>query len=236
MRVALDFETGNVALHFDGHDIDLRRPTLGEWCAWQEAYDRALRRQHDLIGDATLDPVAVDEAALSGHTVDLNLRMMASLMLWFPFDGVGEEHPLWLALSDRTLTAELLTFWRDYPISPWTNAADAAEVAAGDVDESKLIRSTLPGALGARAVLYKALPSVHPGALDRMELWQIAALLGRDTPTGQAGGDAAPGEWAVEGLDDGGRITRANGRETRSWRRKPGAPFLFSTPPAAARR
>lgn len=228
MKLVFDFTLGVSFLHLEGGtEVEMRRPVLAEWCGWQEAHDRAVRHTFDAIAGEELAPAALDDAMMSKATADLNLRMFAATLRWFPFEGVDEDHPLWMAMTDRQITVELLTFWRDHPLSPWVNAADAAEVRSEE-DGARLIRSSLPGALGARAVLYKALPQIHPGAIDRMELWQIAALLGRDGGTAEDGPEG--GQLAVDGMDDGGRVRRVGNSEVRTWKRKPGAPFLFSSP------
>lgn len=215
MRLVLDFAAFTADVDFgDGDVVPLRRPTLRQWCLWQSQHERAGEVEQ-------FDP----DSAESSLAADLNLAILTAHLVRPPSRPLDLDHPVWLALHDRHMTSELLTFWRDYPLSPWVNAAPESDEPTGD---TRLITSTLPGSLGARAVLYKALSgTLTPAAVDDCELWQLAVLLGIDDVGARS---AAPGERAVDELDDGGRITRHGNRETRSWRRKPGAPFLFSAP------
>ncbi len=217
MKLLLDFAAFTADVDFgDGDVVPLRRPNLRQWCLWQG--------EHERVG--LLDTFDLDEHSDDSDrspAADLNLAILTSHMIRPPRRALDADHPVWLALHDRHMTAELLTFWRDYPLSPWVNAAPSSGEAS---DSDTLITSSLPGSLGARAVLYKALAGkLSPSEVDEQELWQLAVLLGVDDRS-----SAAPGQRAVDELDDGGRITRVGNRETRSWRRKPGAPFLFSAP------
>lgn len=202
--IVLDCVTGLVSVTVDGEVITLGRPTLAQWCAWQGDIE-ALTRVEDVAA--------------------LNWSMIVALAPG-PI-RVDPDHTVCVAMTDPSLAAQLLMFWRDYPVSPWV------AVGGGDV-----ITSGLPGALAARAVLYKALAPRSVAEVDSMELWQIAVLLGLDTGDTVAGGDvvldgrvevgASAGQWAV---GDGSTVTDVGGRTSIGWTRKPGAPFLFVDTP-----
>lgn len=229
MLVTLDYSDGSVQVDLVGDGpVPLLRPSLAQWCSWQRSLERSLDVDVDV--DAIEHALPGDGQLVAGPVAALNTTILGSLMTR-PVAQVEPDHPLWLALCDRGFTAELLTFWRDFPLSPWVNAADDGEVQAEGGD-AKLIQSALPGALGARAVLYRALaPDLAPRQVDELELWQIAVLLGRDdVPAGEGGRvERLAGDPLFDdGLDDGGRVQRKGTREVRSWRRRPGAPFLFS--------
>lgn len=62
------------------------------------------------------------------------------------------------------------------PFGPW-----AKRLGPADPNAKPVPASTLPDVLGEVAQLYRAFfPTVTPLELDRMELWQIAVLLGLD--------------------------------------------------------
>ena len=195
MRTRFDVRAGIVEIDSGGGWVALRRPTVGEWCRWQNA--------HTVSGDKLVaaitagDASTIDEAAFGCGAGDLNREIISTL------GGVVQDGP-WL--HDRAWTADILVLFRDRPLSPWTD---------GRATEGEVIRSTLDGSLGARAVLFAALAPMHPQDVDRLELWEAGVLLGRDrVPQVEERGPAS------------GRNDSAG--DVRSWRRREGQPFLFS--------
>ena len=212
MRLDLDHRTGLAVVSIDSARIELRRPTLIEWCGWHDRADELL-----LLVPGAAERVLLDLLdTLAPSTINLDLN-----------------HTSRVAVDDPEAVVALVTFFRDAPLSPWLNAADPEET--GGVEEARVLRSELPGSLGARAVLYRALSQLAPGVIDQMELWQIAALAGLDDAARRPAPGQAPRSGTVTTGDDGmgsipGAAHSRRGRtETYRWGRRPGLPFLFST-------
>jgi hypothetical protein len=163
VRTRFDVAAGIVEVDSGGGWVALRRPTVGEWCRWQNAHTITGEK---LIAAVTAgDASTIDEAAFVCGAGDLNVEIIRTL------GGSVQDGP-WL--HDRAWTADVLVLFRDRPLSPWTD---------GKATEGEVIRSTLSSDLGGRAVLFAALAPMHPRDVERLELWEAGVLLGRDRVT-----------------------------------------------------
>lgn len=222
MILTLDHRSGRAQFG----DVGLAAPTFRQWAEWSMAWEHQAADLADstvMIDEATARVVLVDGLPWEDHPAHRLVAALARDML----TSLGAPIPLdddsWdLLLADRGLIAQLLRFWRDVPLSPW----DPDGVGAADKSdkERRIIRSSTPGIRGAMSVVYRALGDHDPLTIDRLELWQIATLLGRDDPEKKA-------EWDEK--YHGARTRRnVNGnREYMGFRRHPAQKFLFSRPP-----
>lgn len=212
MILDLDYRTGLAVVVIDADRIELRRPTLVEWCRWHDQADELLLLVPGAAERVLLDMIGT--LAPSAITLDV-------------------DHTSRVAVDDPEAVVTLVAFFRDAPLSPWLNAADPSETEG--FEDRRVLRSDLPGSLGARSVLYRALTPLTPVTIDGMELWQIAALAGLDEPgqrpsgvSARASGMVAPGDDGMGSIPGAAHVKRG-GRETYRWGRRPGLPFLFST-------
>lgn len=206
--------------------VGLAAPTFRQWAEWSLSWEHQaadLAGATILVEEATGRVVWVDGVPWEDHPQHAVVAGLNRKILLGVGAPLNPDDDSWdLLLADRGLTAELLRFWRDVPLSPWD--PDGVGSADKGDDKRRIVRSSAPGIRGAMSVLYRALGDHDPLTIDRLELWQIAILLGRDDPEKAA-------EW-----DDkyhGARTRRnANGnREYMGFRRHPRQRYLFQRRP-----
>lgn len=203
MTFTLDRSTGAVVVaplafpDADTPEVRLGTPTVALWCTILDA-------------QSTLDTSDLDEVARLSVGVLRRLRHPgpADPSLW----------PLWVC--DPTLVAGLLVHWRDWPVSAFTGAT----ADSGRPDRHPHLS---PGRR-CQIDLYQACrPYVTPDQVDRMTMWQVAAMLidaeAEDRPSSP---DVEVGRFhrREEYVD------KAGVRHVRSvkWTRNPDAPLRYS--------
>lgn len=223
--VHLDEVNGRAAVENGNGLIRLAPPSFRQWAEWSIEWEAqaALFLTEEVMVDVETRRVLLvggrfwEDHPLHSEVVRLNREMLITV------GAPINEDPTWdLCLGDRTLTAALLTFWRDRPLSPW-DPDGVSPVDNGD-EKRKIIRSTQRGIRGAMSVIYRALRDHDPATLDRLELWQIACLLGRDDPDDETeDDDQIPGART--------RRNKHGNREHIGFRRNPRQRWLFHQPP-----
>lgn len=225
MLIRVDHRNGRTYVDHGQGPVRLRPPTFRQWAEWTMEWET----QADDLADAqvlvhpdTRAVLYVDGTEWEDHPAHPPVAALNREILMSLGAPINPTDPTWdLTLGDRMLTSQLLTFWRDRPLSPW----DPDGIGAADRGDKnrRVIRSSTPGIRGAMSVVYRALDGHDPQTIDRLELWQIATLLGRDDPTRSA-------DWDDEYHGARTRRNASGNREYMGFRRNPRQRYLFTRP------
>lgn len=234
MKIRVEEDLGLVAVELAGVPIRLRLPTIRQWADWT-IHAQALQRRAALLEPGTMRH---EELVLAGPVAALNYEMIRTLAAVSLPVELDPGDPRLLELADPGVTKALLACWWECPLAPWaiggddTGPDDGVERAPeptsrrkdDEPDPPRKITTDLPSALGALSVIYQALSTIGMGAgftppeIDRMEIWQVAVLLGRDSERGGEDDDVL-----------GGKVKRrGDGQEgARTFSRDPDQPTFF---------
>lgn len=229
MRLRVNPTLGHVYVSLVGTEpfTRLARPTIRDWADWVDEY----AAQEARMERATTIAAAEKALLADGDVARMNARMIGRLLP----AGVLDEHSvvpgseLWLRLSNRTITGDLLQFWRERPLCPW----DIPSAPDDSTRKRRVLRTDLsPMGLAALDLMYRALAGrMSPVEVDRLEVWQCAVLLGASDPDRDLSDDERSDGPGMNDL--GQRIVRnrEGGVGRMSFRREPGAPYRFQRRP-----